>query len=323
MSTKEQVLYTLLDEKKAVSGEKLARRLGVTRTAIWKAITQLRRDGYTIAARTNRGYVLMGSTDVITEMGIRRYLTTKTMGCRMEIHRCLNSTNFRARAAATEGTEEGLLVVAESQSGGRGRAGRSFYSPAQTGVYLSLVLRPGVHAAVGARITSLAAVAVARAIDNLAGTETKIKWVNDLYMNDRKIGGILCEASVEVENRRLEAVILGIGINVGAMTFPKDLEGIATSIENECGIAIPRCQLIAEICNQIELLYPQLVTGEFFQENRARSCVIGREVTVIRGDERYTAKALDINDEGYLVVDTGEGIRVLDSGEVSLLLGKA
>ena len=322
MSTKEQVLYTLLEENKAVSGEKLARRLGVSRTAVWKAITQLRREGYKISACTNRGYRLAEGSDVITESEIRRWLTAETMGKTMEIYPCLNSTNLRARAAAVAGAPEGLLVVADSQSGGRGRFGRVFYSPGRSGVYLSLVLRPQVHAGIAARITSLAAVAAARAIDALAGTQVQIKWVNDLYLNDRKIGGILCEASVEVESRRLEAVILGIGINVAPMEFPKELKEIATSIGNECETAVFRSHLIAEICNQMEILYPQLASGEFLAENRTRSNVIGREVTVCRGNERYQATATDIDGEGRLIVTTPEGARVLDSGEISLKLGE-
>ncbi len=322
MSTKEQVLYALLEENKAVSGEKLARRLGVSRTAVWKAISQLRRDGYRISACTNRGYCLAEGSDVIAESEIRKWLRTETMGKTMEIYPCLNSTNLRGRTAAVAGAPEGLLIVADSQTGGRGRFGRTFYSPGRTGVYLSLVLRPQVHATVAARITSLAAVAVARAIDALAETQVQIKWVNDLYLHDRKIGGILCEASVEVESRHLEAVILGIGINVAPMEFPKELKDIATSVGNECETVVPRSRLIAEICNQMEVLYPQLSTGEFFAENRARSNVIGREVTVCRGDDRYHATAVDIDGEGRLIVATSEGSRTLDSGEISLKLGE-
>ena len=322
MSTKEQVLYTLLEENKAVSGEKLARRLGVSRTAVWKAISQLRREGYRISACTNRGYCLAEGSDVITESEIRKWLRTEYMGKTMEIHPCLDSTNLRARNAAVEGVPEGTLIVADSQTGGRGRFGRTFYSPGRTGVYLSLVLRPQVHAGIAARITSLAAVAAARAIDAVAGTRVRIKWVNDLYLHDRKIGGILCEASVEVESRHLEAMILGIGINVAPMEFPKDLKTIASSIGNECETAVTRSRLIAEICNQMEALYPQLSTGEFLAENRARSNVIGREVTVCRGSERYLATAVDIDGEGHLIVSTPEGTRVLDSGEITLKLGE-
>ena len=321
MSTKEQVLNMLLEEKQAVSGENLARRLGVSRTAIWKAIGQLRKEGYDILARTNRGYQMAESEkDRISEGEIRRWLTTGTMGQRMEVYHSLNSTNLRGRAAASEGAPEGTLIVADSQTDGRGRFGRRFFSPAYTGVYLSLVLRPQVHTGIAARITSLAAVAVARAIEKVTGTEVQIKWVNDLYLNGRKLGGILCEASVEVESRRMEAVILGIGINVGRIVFPKELEGIATSLGNECGAEVSRCQLIAEICNQLESLYPQLSTGEFLEECRSRSCVLGREVSVHRGGERYRAKAVDIDAEGRLVVETPEGTRTLDSGEISLRL---
>lgn len=320
MSTKNDVLRTLMDAETSISGERLARRLGVSRNSVWKAIEQLRQEGYAIEAATNRGYRLTGVPNRISVPEIESWLKAGTIGARMELHALLDSTNTRAKALAATGAPHGYLVIAESQSGGKGRMGRSFFSPEHSGVYITYVLRPRMLAERAVMITSLAAVAVARAIEAVADVDVKIKWVNDLYVNDRKVCGILCEASVDFESGGLEYAVLGIGINVGRMAFPAELRDIATSIENECGAPVSRSRLIAEISNQLEALYGQLETGEFMAESRARSNVIGRDVLVIRGDERFEARALDIDDMGRLVIRVGDAVSRVGSGEISLKL---
>ena len=320
MSTRNDVLQTLMAQEEAISGERLARRLGVSRNSVWKAIEQLRGEGYEIEAVTNRGYRLLSAPDRVSEPEIRRWLRTQTLGARMEVHDALDSTNTRAKAIAATGAPHGYLVVAESQSGGKGRMGRAFFSPEHSGVYITYVLRPKLLAERAVMITSMAAVAVARAIEALADVDVKIKWVNDLFINDRKVCGILCEASMDFESGQLEYAVLGIGVNVAAMAFPEELKDIATSIENECGAPVNRSRLIAEISNQLELLYGQLDSCEVMQESRARSNVIGRDVLVMRGDERFEAHALDIDDQGRLVIRTAGGISRVGSGEISLKL---
>ena len=320
MSTRNDVLQTLMAQEEAISGERLARRLGVSRNSVWKAIEQLRGEGYEIEAVTNRGYRLLSAPDRVSEPEIRRWLRTQTLGARMEVHDALDSTNTRAKAIAATGAPHGYLVVAESQSGGKGRMGRAFFSPEHSGVYITYVLRPKLLAERAVMITSMAAVAVARAIEALADVDVKIKWVNDLFINDRKVCGILCEASMDFESGQLEYAVLGIGVNVAAMAFPEELKDIATSIENECGAHVNRSRLIAEISNQLEMLYGQLDSCEFMRESRARSNVIGRDVLVMRGDERFEAHALDIDDQGRLVIRTAGGISRVDSGEISLKL---
>ena len=320
MSTKNDVLRTLMEAEGSISGERLARRLGVSRNSVWKAIEQLRQEGYTIEAATNRGYRLSAAPNRISQPEIERWLTSRTIGARMELHNLLDSTNTRAKALAATGAPHGYLVIAESQSGGKGRMGRSFFSPEHSGVYITYVLRPKMLAERAVMITSLAAVAVARAIEALADVDVKIKWVNDLYINGRKVCGILCEASIDFESGGLEYAGLGIGINVTKMAFPEELKDIATSIENECSAPVSRSRLIAEISNQLEALWDQLQTGEFMAENRARSNVIGRDVLVIRGDERFMARALDIDEAGRLVIRAGDTVSRVGSGEISLKL---
>ena len=320
MSTKNEVLKVLMGEDAPQSGERLARRLGISRNSVWKAIEQLRQEGYAIEAATNRGYRLVSAPNRVSEPEIERYLTAGTIGRRMELHALLDSTNNRAKALAATGAPHGYLVIAESQSGGKGRMGRSFFSPEHSGVYITYILRPQMLAEKAVMITSLAAVAVARAIEALADVDVKIKWVNDLYINDRKVCGILCEASMDFESGGLEYAVLGIGVNVAKMAFPPELKSIATSIENECGCAVSRSRLIAEISNQLDALYGDLETGAFMAESRARSNVIGRDVTVIRGNERFEAHALDIDDAGRLVIRTENGVSRVGSGEISLKL---
>ena len=318
MSTREEVLRALMAQGGSISGERLARKLGISRNSVWKAIQHLRAEDYQIEAVTNRGYRLVSAPNRISKPQIQRWLKAETIGARMEIHDRLDSTNTRAKALAAKGAPHGYLVIAESQSGGRGRFGRPFFSPEHSGVYITYILRPELAAERAVMITSMAAVAVARAIEAVADVDVQIKWVNDLYINGRKVCGILCEASMDFESGQLEYAVLGIGVNVVSMRFPDELADIATSVENECGAPVSRSRLIAEISNQLEALYGQLETGEFMAENRSRSNVIGRDVTVIRGGALIQAHAMDIDEHGRLVIRTERGIERLGSGEVSL-----
>ena len=320
MSTREDVLHALTEADRSVSGEWLARKLNITRSAVWKVIGQLREEGYKIDAATNRGYRLVITPELITESEIRRSLKTKTIGTRMEIHKRLDSTNTRAKTMAAAGAPHGYLVVADTQTAGRGRFGRTFFSPASTGLYMSYVLRPQIRPEKAVGITSIAAIAAARAIEELADVEVMIKWVNDLYIAGKKVGGILCEASMGIESRQLECVILGIGINTGRAEMPGELEDIATSIGNVTGKEISRSALIAGISNHLEELEGQLLTGEYIGECRRRSNVIGNIIQVIRGNERFEALARDIDEKGALIVEKDGKTMRLDSGEISLKL---
>ena len=319
MNNREKALR-MLDGGGTVSGERMAEELGVSRNAVWKTVTQLRQDGYEIEAAPNRGYRLVSAPDRISAAGIRRWLTAKEFGRELEIHERLDSTNNRAKALAAGGAVHGTTVIADSQSGGRGRMGRSFFSPEHSGVYMTCVLRPDFAPEQAGLLTSMAAVATAQAVEGLAGADVKIKWVNDLYMGRKKICGILSEAGFGMETGRLDYAVVGIGVNVNRMEFPPELADIATSIGNETGAAPDRNRLAAEILNRLEALYPQMESGAFLEESRRRSNVIGREVTVIEGGRQYAARAIDIDGRGRLVVETEKGRAALGSGEVSLRL---
>lgn len=250
----------------------------------------------------------------VSEAAIRRHLSTAVFGKRMLIEPTLPSTNITARQLAISGAPEGTAVIADAQSAGRGTRGRAFFSP-QGGVYLSVILRPtGMD---GCLITSCAAVAVARAIERLCPLKIQIKWVNDLYVNGKKLCGILTEAGFAPDNT-IDYVVLGIGVNVAAVDFPPDIAAVATSLGNE-GCEIDRNALIAAVLEEWEAAYTTIGSGAFLAESRERSCVLGRQIAVVRGNDCFQAIATDINDRGHLLVQKSDGEQIaLLSGEVSI-----
>lgn len=302
------------------SGGALADQFNVSRNAVWKAIRQLQTEGYAIDGITNKGYALTSDGNIISEACIRHDLTARIFGRKIRIYPELDSTNSAAKALADQEDAHGTVIIADSQSGGRGRYGRPFFSPKKSGIYMSLFLRPSLKAEQALMITSCAAVAVAEAIEKLYPVNVQIKWVNDLYVNQRKVCGILTEAGIGFENGQLDYVVIGIGVNTGAVTFPKDLAPIATSLENETGIAVSRNRLIAEILNSLESRFETMTDGSFLQESRRRSILLGREILVISANETYPAKAIDIDSHGFLIAETANGRVSLNSGEVSIRL---
>ena len=316
MSVREKVLYMLSQAQGSLSGESMAEELGVSRAAVWKAIGCLREEGYVIEASANRGYRLRDAENVLTEEGIRRWLVRGDVP--VEVHGGIDSTNLRAKALAAQGAPHGTLVTADSQTMGRGRFGRKFHSIPGCGLYMSLILRPRMPAEEAVKVTVLAAVAAAQALEQLADMKVQIKWVNDLYAGGRKLAGILTEAGMDFESGYLDYCVVGIGVNLRRVEYPEEIRQIATSVEEQCGERIPRCRLAAEIVNRLEKMLEQPDTSPFFMEYRERSNVVGHAVTVLRGDERYDAQALAIDDDGGLVVETEHGAEILRSGEVSL-----
>lgn len=212
--TKERVLRALEAREGAhVSGAQLARELGVTRNSVWKAVNALRREGYHIGATTNRGYALSHEDDLLSASGIRRFLPAD-VPLFPAVRKSLDSTNAEALRRAVDGAPEGTVIVAEEQTAGRGRRGRSFFSPAGTGIYLSILVRPALAAERAHLLTCSAAVAVAEAIEACAGVDASIKWVNDVYCRGKKVAGILTEGSFDLEGGVLQHAVVGIGVNV-------------------------------------------------------------------------------------------------------------
>ncbi len=314
MDTKERVLTMLAESPNGLSGERLAEAVGVSRNAIWKAVTQLRSEGYSISARQNVGYVLE-EEPVCAEL-IRRSMRNSVP---IEVFDELDSTNTCAKVLAENGALNGTLVCARRQNGGHGRFGRPFYSP-NGGVYMSVILRPRVTAERAVMLTPMAAVAVARTIEANADVDVKIKWVNDLFIDKKKFCGILSEASMDFESGTLAYAVIGVGINVPPMQFPDEIADVATSVGNVCGAKISPNKVIAGVCDRLIEMLDALENGEFMQEYRDRSNVIGKHIQVHRGEEQFPATAMGIDDSGGLVIQTQGGIQTVRSGEISIRL---
>ena len=315
MSVKQNVIALLEENRsKVISGQELANQLHVSRAAIWKAIKTLKEEGYNIEATPNKGYVLLENSDVLSKQGIAYYLTE---AIDIFSYKTIDSTNTQMKKLAINGGKNHSVIVSEEQSAGRGRFGRSFYSPAQKGVYMSVLLKTGDSLQNATMITIKTAVAVRRAIAKLYDIEVAIKWVNDLYYRGKKVCGILSEAISDFESGMIEAIIIGIGINVSTDNFPLEIASIATSLGLQ---EANRNQFIAEILNQLFAIIDEdfkLVLNEY----RMASCVLHKQITFNQKGEQFTGLVREINDLGNLVVSSNGAEMVLTAGEVSIIGG--
>ena len=251
-----------------------------------------------------------------TVQEIQSYITG-SYGREMALYETIDSTNNAAKLLAKNGALHGSVVVATRQTNGKGRLGRQFDSPAGAGIYITFILRPTCPIRDAALLlTPAAAVAVSRAIAAVSGVQVKIKWVNDLYFAGKKLCGILTESAVRPDGT-LDYAVVGIGVNCKAVERPPELQHKITSIE-QAGGTVSAARLIAEICNQMEEVCEQLESRAFLEEYRARSCVLGRKVTVVQGAASFEAQAVAITDDAALVVRTKQGEQTLCSGEISL-----
>ena len=319
MGTKEQLLRLLEDNRERhVSGAAMAKAIGVSRNAVWKAVEALRAEGYAIDAVTNRGYALSQENDLLSPQGIERFLPDNRAFA-VTVRKRVDSTNAEARRRALEGAAEGTVVVAEEQIAGKGRPGKTFFSPAATGLYLSIVLRPTLAADRGQFITCAAAVACAQAIEQVTGAESLIKWVNDIYCDGRKVAGILTEGVVDMESGRFEHAVLGMGVNVRvpASGFPSEIADVAGAVCDEAVGAL-RSRLAAEMLARFWSLYESLPHRSFYDEYRRRCFLLGQPIVVARNGSRVRARAVDLTEDFKLVVELPDKTRrELPYGEVS------
>lgn len=323
MTVKESVLKILEENRdRSISGEELAKHLSVSRTAIWKAINSLRGEGYNISAVTNRGYQLTKDNDLISSEGIKVFLNPKYSENYIRVYKTIDSTNQEAKKILMDDDiPHGTILISEEQTAGRGRFQRKFFSPSNKGIYMSVILRPNIELSKAIRVTTAAAISVCRAIEKLTKKRPKIKWVNDIFLADKKICGILTEATGNFESGRVENVVVGIGINFKTedMDFPEDIKNIAGSIFNGEKPIITRNQLIAEILNELLHLCENLEDKSLMTEYKILSLVLGKEVNFLKNNKMNRGTAIDIRDDGALVIkyNTGE-IDYLNSGEVSI-----
>ena len=331
MSTKLSLLEVLNRNTNVyLSGQQLADQLGISRNAVWKAIKKLQDQGFVIETKAGTGYRLIQQSDIITKDYLEENLE---IPCRIQLHDVLDSTNRVARELeASDVAGAPYLIIANEQTKGRGRLGRTFWSPPSTGLYMTLAFRPDFGLDKAMLITVIAAIAVCRAIDQVTGLNPKIKWVNDIYLNEKKICGIMTEAQTNFETGNIEKIILGIGINCFECQFPEDLTETATYMASPKK-EFTRAQLAAAVVNQFFSCLKEPDTSRLIREYKGRCFILGEQITVYntitgQSPDRNTkggikARAIDIDSNGGLVVEYMEGRRMremetITTGEVSI-----
>ena len=319
-----EVLSLLREAAGFVSGEFLAAQLGLSRAGVWKRLRRLKDLGYVIVGEPRRGYRLVTAPDKLLPEEILQGLGTDRFRGPIYHFDTETSTNDTARALGFRGAPEGTLVVAEAQSAGRGRLGRTWFSPPGVGIYASLLLRPPLPPTDLPQITLTAAVAVVRALNRETGVSAGIKWPNDLIVGEKKAGGILTE--METESDQIRYVVVGLGLNVNNPDIPPELANTATSLLQETGSFFPRVPILRAWLEEFEDLYQQFLDREFpniLEEWKQHTVTLGRWVTVRQGLKEMRGLALEVAPDGALLLKTaaGEVLRVT-SGEISLDLGE-
>ncbi len=312
------ILKMLMDSKNQyVSGQYISGKLGITRAAIWKRMNKLKELGFEIDSVTKKGYKLISYPDIMNKDLIEAGLNEEFAERNIIVLEEVDSTNDYSKKIA-KNVPDGSIVIADEQISGKGRRGRSFYSGKGEGIYLSFILKPDLEPSKAPFLTSIAAAALVKALKDL-NVDVKVKWPNDIIINSKKMCGILTEMTADVE--AIEYIILGIGINVKGTSFPDELKDIATSLKLE-GYEIKRLDLLWKLIYHFEVLYKSFINGEtseiisILKEN---SCVLGKEITVFYPDKNEKAKAIDITDEGALVIELeNKSIKTLNSGEISI-----
>ena len=323
MSTKETVVRFLEENSgHPVSGSAIAESLGISRTAVWKAIKSLEADGYMIDASTGKGYTLRQENDVISEAGIAKYLR-KPEAANIIVHQSVTSTNDLLREAAMrEDVPEGTIVVAAEQTKGKGRRGRSFFSPVGTGIYFSILLRPQCSPGELMHLTCATAVAMCDALEAAAGFRPGIKWTNDLVYGKKKLGGILTELGLTPQGM-VDYAIIGIGINCRQQPddFPVEIQNIAASLNMVTGKETGPALLAASMLDALWRIDGRLLTDKagILDQYRQDCITLGQEISVVRGDAIRHGEAISVDGDGALVVAYSDGTQeAVNSGEVSI-----
>lgn len=305
------ILRLFRTEKGYISGQYLSRELGVSRTAVWKHISALRNSGYSIEATPSRGYRLVSSPDTIDQHELRTHLDSTRVGSQLEFIKLTGSTNADAFRLAENGAIEGTVVLADSQTGGKGRRGRLWSSPAGVNLYCSVILRPAIMPHEAPQLTFLSAVAVARAIELTTRLTPEIKWPNDLLISGKKVAGLLNEMSAETDG--INFVILGIGVNLNmtADQFPQDLRHPATSLLLESGTRVDRSRFTGTMLNELDRLYTEFLAhgfGPVREEWQQRCNANGRQVLVSdSGTECTGGRFVGIDSDGAMLLRSDEG----------------
>ena len=328
MKTKEAVLLYLQEHTgEPISGEIMALALNKSRTSIWKAIQSLKKEGYSIESSTNKGYTLSQNNDVLSEQQITQELIQQhhPIDWVIQTMESTTSTNDLAKLYANQNSTTPAIFISEEQIAGRGRLGRKFVSPSKTGLYISLCLFPTIALEDLSLITCATAVACVETIEQLTGKSLNIKWVNDLFYQDKKVGGILTEVISDFESQQVQSLIVGMGINLidSPQSFPEELHSIVGSVfssrkEYEAH-SFNRNQFIATFLEKWTFYYQNLSQREFISSYKEYSNVIGKFVNIFEGNQTYSAYAKDIDENGHLIIEKEDkSLHALSYGEVSI-----
>ena len=303
-----------------ISGEILAADLGVSRTAVWKHINILREEGYKIETTSGKGYRLLEMEDKLLPGEIKNILSGRAMGRQIIYFDSIDSTNAYAKKEIDR-LKDGTVILAERQTAGRGRRGRGWLSPEGTGIWMSIVLKPDIPPREGIKMTQIAVAAVCKSIRELTKLDALIKWPNDIVVNGKKVCGILTEMAGELNE--INYIVIGIGINVNMKDFPDKIKEHASSLFIEGSKKIDRKILLVDILKRFENLYgaymENLNLNETLSIVRNYSAIFGKNIRIIQGKSVKVVKAVDINDDGLLLVEMEDGSReLISSGEVSI-----
>lgn len=317
---KSEILRLLRETDGYVSGQELCNKFGVSRTAVWKVINQLKEAGYLIEAAQNKGYHMTLAPDIMNEAELESLRNTKWAGCEIHYYDSIDSTNTKAKELAETGHPSGTLVVADQQTAGKGRRGRSWESPSGTGIFMTLILKPEINPNNASMLTLVAALAVAKAISEVTGEPAQIKWPNDIVMHGKKICGILTEMSAQFDY--INHIVIGIGINVHNEEFPEEIAQMAGSLLTECGRRFHRADIIEKILEHFERYYGIFLETEDLEglqkEYNLMLVNMHAGVKVLDPKEPFEGKAMGITKRGELIVDTWESRKLVSSGEVSV-----
>lgn len=315
-------IISILESNKGlfISGEKLANDLNVSRAAVWKVVKSLKNEGYDILSVSNKGYALSKETDILSSKIIKDNMPKYRDKFNFAIYKTVESTNIVARGMAMNGADSGTVVIAEEQTSGYGRNGKSFFSPYGTGIYMSIILNLKKEKKIfnSSFITTAAAMAVSKSIEEISNENTQIKWVNDVFINGKKVCGILTEGAFSFEDGKLDYAVIGIGINVNFPKngFPEEINNIAVSINKMQNNKDIRNILIAKILERMYEYYFNNVA--FYDEYKKRSFLIGKKVSLNIDNEEHIVKVLDIDKTFALVAEFQDGkIDRIVSGSVN------
>ncbi len=318
---KTEILRMLREKDGYVSGQQLCEELGVSRTAVWKVINQLKEEGYQIEAVRNKGYHIAEVPDLLSKDEVQSLTGTRWAGTNVVYYEETDSTNIRAKALAEEGAGHGTLVIADRQNAGKGRRGRGWVSPKGENIYMSILLRPEFEPAKAPMLTLVMAYSVTQALRMREEINAKIKWPNDIVLHKKKICGILTEMSAEIDY--INHVVIGVGINTNMDHIEEELADKATSLRIEEGRKIRRAELIAEVMERFEANYERFVIDGNLSgiKEKYNEMLVNqdRDVRVLEPGNEYDAHALGINETGELLVRKEDGtVDAVFAGEVSV-----